>query len=106
MPLLFPKAKFMAVAGQVAMAAEPVRTRRATVYVVGDDQGLQVVDAQDPFTVYVQASDSVYASTDGGAHWQQGGSVINLTRLLQDPSELLHFGLAWFLYRRNWFIRV
>ena len=40
MPLLFPKAKMMAVAGQQAMAAEPVRTRRATVYVTGDSDAM------------------------------------------------------------------
>ena len=59
MPLLFPKAKFMAVAGQVAMAAEPVRTRRATVYVVGDNDAIafqrrnaawaQIVNEKHPF---------------------------------------------------------
>ena len=59
MPLLFPKAKFMAVAGQVAMAAEPVRTRRATVYVVGDNDAIafqrrntawaHIVDEKHPF---------------------------------------------------------
>jgi ABC-type amino acid transport substrate-binding protein len=36
LPQLFPKAKFMAIAGQEAMAAEPVRTGRATAFVAGD----------------------------------------------------------------------
>jgi len=59
MPLLFARAKFMAVAGQQAMAAEPVRTRRATVYVTGDSDAMalakrnaswaHIVDAQHPF---------------------------------------------------------
>lgn len=59
MPQLFPKAKFMAVAGQQAMAAEPVRTRRATVYVTGDSDALalakrnaswaHLVDEKHPF---------------------------------------------------------
>ena len=38
MPLLFPKAKFMAVAGQYSMAAEPVRGSRATACIVGDTE--------------------------------------------------------------------
>jgi ABC-type amino acid transport substrate-binding protein len=59
MPLLFPKAKIMAVAGQQAMAAEPVRTRRATVYVTGDNDAIalarrnaawaHIVDEKHPF---------------------------------------------------------
>lgn len=59
MPLLFPKAKFMAVAGQQAMAAEPVRTQRATVYVTGDSDAMalakrnaswaHIVDEKHPF---------------------------------------------------------
>ncbi|OGB93178.1 MAG: hypothetical protein A3G35_18370 [candidate division NC10 bacterium RIFCSPLOWO2_12_FULL_66_18] len=59
MPLLFPKAKMMAVAGQQAMAAEPVRTRRATVYVTGDSDAMafarrnsswaNIVDEKHPF---------------------------------------------------------
>jgi ABC-type amino acid transport substrate-binding protein len=59
MPLLFPKAKFIAVAGQQAMAAEPVRTRRATVYVTGDSDAIalakrnaewaHIVDEKHPF---------------------------------------------------------
>ena len=59
MPLLFPKAQFMAVAGQQTLAAEPVRTKRATAYVVGDSDALvlakrnpqwaHLVDAGNPF---------------------------------------------------------
>ncbi len=59
MPLLFPKTKMIAVAGQQAMAAEPVRTRRATVYVTGDLDAIafakrnaawaHIVDEKHPF---------------------------------------------------------
>jgi ABC-type amino acid transport substrate-binding protein len=59
MPQLFPKAKFIAVAGQQAMAAEPVRTGRATVYVTGDSDAIalakrnaswaHIVDRDHPF---------------------------------------------------------
>jgi polar amino acid transport system substrate-binding protein len=59
MPLLFPKAKIMAVAGQQAMAAEPVRTGRATVYVTGDSDAIalakrnaewaHIIDPAHPF---------------------------------------------------------
>jgi ABC-type amino acid transport substrate-binding protein len=59
MPQLFPKAKFIAVAGQLSLAAEPVRTRRATVFVVGDSDALalakrnsswaHIIDEKHPF---------------------------------------------------------
>jgi len=59
MPLLFPRARFQAVTGQQALAAEPVRTKRATVYVTGDSDALalarrnqnwaHVIDPQNPF---------------------------------------------------------
>lgn len=59
LPLLFPKAKFIAIAGQQVMAAEPVRTRRATAYVVGDSDAIalvkrngawaHIVDPEHPF---------------------------------------------------------
>ena len=59
LPLLFPKAKFMAVSGQQVMAAEPVRTKRATAYVVGDSDAIvlakrnanwaHIVDVEHPF---------------------------------------------------------
>jgi polar amino acid transport system substrate-binding protein len=38
MPSIFPNAKFMAVAGQYSMAAEPVRGNRATACIVGDTE--------------------------------------------------------------------
>jgi polar amino acid transport system substrate-binding protein len=44
MPQLFPKAKVMAVAGQQAMAAEPVRAGRATVYVTGDADAIALAN--------------------------------------------------------------
>ncbi len=59
MPQLFPKAKILSVAGQQAMAAEPVRTGRATVYVTGDSDAIvlakrnagwaHVIDPANPF---------------------------------------------------------
>ena len=59
LPQLFPKAKFIATAGQVAMAAEPVRTGRATVFVTGDSDALALakrneswaylIDKENPF---------------------------------------------------------
>jgi membrane-bound lytic murein transglycosylase MltF len=59
MPILFPRAKFTAVTGQQVLAAEPVRTRRATVYVTGDSDALafakrnaswaHVIDPANPF---------------------------------------------------------
>jgi len=59
LPLMFPKAKFMATTGQQVMAAEPVRTKRATAYVVGDSDGIalakrnaswaRIVDVDHPF---------------------------------------------------------
>jgi polar amino acid transport system substrate-binding protein len=58
-PQLFPKAKVTATAGQVAMAAEPVRTGRATVFVTGDSDALvlakrnsswaHLIDSSNPF---------------------------------------------------------
>jgi polar amino acid transport system substrate-binding protein len=59
MPLLFPKAKVAAVSGQQAMAAEPVRTGRATAYVTGDSDAIvlakrnanwaHIIDVDHPF---------------------------------------------------------
>lgn len=59
MPILFPRARFTAVTGQQALAAEPVRTKRATVYVTGDSDALalakrnanwaHVIDPNNPF---------------------------------------------------------
>ena len=59
MPQLFPKAKVSAVSGQMALAAEPVRNSRATVYVTGDSDAMvlakrnadwaHIVDVEHPF---------------------------------------------------------
>src|SRR5258706_1262964 len=58
MPLLFPKAKVLSLAGQQALAAEPVRTRRATAYWSGDidikslakrNSWAHVIDPDHPF---------------------------------------------------------
>lgn len=43
LPALFPKAKFVAIGGQQVMAAEPVRTKRATAYVLPDSDALALV---------------------------------------------------------------
>jgi polar amino acid transport system substrate-binding protein len=58
-PQLFPKAKVSAVSGQQAMAAEPVRTGRATAYVTGDSDAMvlakrnaswaHIIDIDHPF---------------------------------------------------------
>jgi ABC-type amino acid transport substrate-binding protein len=58
-PVLFPRAKVNAVSGQQAMAAEPVRTGRATVYITGDSDAMvlakrnanwaHIVDVEHPF---------------------------------------------------------
>lgn len=76
MPLLFPKAKMMAVAGQQAMAAEPVRTRRATVYVTGDSDAIafarrnaswaHIVDEKHPF----DKRPNTWAIRYGDAPWK------------------------------------
>ena len=58
MPLLFPKAKVLSLAGQQALAADPVRTRRATAYWTGDidilalakrNNWAHVIDPEHPF---------------------------------------------------------
>jgi ABC-type amino acid transport substrate-binding protein len=58
LPGIFPKAKFIAVTGQVLMAAEPVRAGRATAFVIGDSDAIafvkrnswaQIVDPERPF---------------------------------------------------------
>jgi ABC-type amino acid transport substrate-binding protein len=58
MPLLFPKAKVLSLPGQQALAAEPVRTRRATAYWTGDidimalakrNNWAHVIDPEHPF---------------------------------------------------------
>jgi polar amino acid transport system substrate-binding protein len=76
-PQLFPKAKVIAIAGQEAMAAEPVRTGRATAFVAGDSDIIalakrnanwaQIVDVDHPFdkrpnTWLIRYGDSAWKS--------------------------------------------
>lgn len=59
LPSIFPKAKFISIAGQQVMAAEPVHAKRATAYVVGDSDAValvkrngdwaHIVDREHPF---------------------------------------------------------
>ncbi len=53
LPQLFPKAKFIATAGQVAMAAEPVRTGRATVFVTGDSDAMVLVKRNESWAYLI-----------------------------------------------------
>jgi len=56
MPLLFPKAKFMAVAGQYSMAAEPVRGGRATACIVGDTEANALAKRNPDWAVVLDPS--------------------------------------------------
>ena len=56
MPLLFPKAKFMAVAGQYSMAAEPVRGSRATACIVGDTEANALAKRNPDWAVVLDPS--------------------------------------------------
>jgi polar amino acid transport system substrate-binding protein len=58
MPLLFPKAKFMAVAGQYSMAAEPVRGGRATACIVGDTEANALAKRNPDWAVVLDPSNS------------------------------------------------
>lgn len=58
MPLLFPKAKFMAVAGQYSMAAEPVRGSRATACIVGDTEANALAKRNPDWAVVLDPSNS------------------------------------------------
>jgi ABC-type amino acid transport substrate-binding protein len=76
MPILFPKAKIAAVSGQQAMAAEPVRTGRATVFVTGDSDAIvlakrnaswaAIVDADHPF----DKRPNTWMIRNGDADWR------------------------------------
>jgi polar amino acid transport system substrate-binding protein len=59
MPLLLPKAKFMAVAGQYSMAAEPVRGGRATACIVGDTEANALAKRNPDWAVVLDPSNSV-----------------------------------------------
>ena len=56
-----------------------------------DGIGRLIVDAQDPFTIYTQTRSGIAASTDGGAHWQEGlGADIfkpGISVLVPDPAR-------------------
>ena len=56
MPLLFPKATFMAVAGQYSMAAEPVRGGRATACIVGDTEANALAKRNPDWAVVLDPS--------------------------------------------------
>ena len=58
MPLLFPKATFMAVAGQYSMAAEPVRGGRATACIVGDTEANALAKRNPDWAVVLDPSNS------------------------------------------------
>jgi ABC-type amino acid transport substrate-binding protein len=54
MPRLFPKAKFIAVAGQYSMAAEPVRGGRATACIVGDTEAVALAKRNAEWSVVIE----------------------------------------------------
>jgi ABC-type amino acid transport substrate-binding protein len=58
MPQLFPNANFTAVAGQQTLAAEPVRTKRATAYVVGDSDALVLAKRNPDWAHIVDVNNS------------------------------------------------
>jgi polar amino acid transport system substrate-binding protein len=58
MPRLFPKAKFMAVAGQYSMAAEPVRGNRATACIVGDTEAIALAKRNTDWSVVIEPKKS------------------------------------------------
>jgi ABC-type amino acid transport substrate-binding protein len=58
MPRLFPKAKFIGVAGQYSMAAEPVRGSRATACIVGDTEAIALVKRNADWSVVVEPQKS------------------------------------------------
>ena len=58
MPRLFPKAKFMAVAGQYSMAAEPVRGGRANACIVGDTEAVALVKRNGEWSAIIDPQKS------------------------------------------------
>jgi polar amino acid transport system substrate-binding protein len=58
MPRLFPKANFMAVAGQYSMAAEPVRGGRATACIVGDTEAVALAKRNTEWSVVIEPQKS------------------------------------------------
>jgi polar amino acid transport system substrate-binding protein len=59
MPRLFPKAKFIAIAGQYSMATEPVRGGRATACIVGDTEAIALVKRNPDWATIVDAKNSL-----------------------------------------------
>jgi polar amino acid transport system substrate-binding protein len=59
MPRLFPKAKFIAIAGQYSMATEPVRGGRATACIVGDTEAIALAKRNPDWATIVDAKNSL-----------------------------------------------
>lgn len=59
MPAIFPKAKIIGIAGQYAMAAEPVRAGRATACIVGDTEALALVRRNSDWASIVEPGKSI-----------------------------------------------
>jgi polar amino acid transport system substrate-binding protein len=59
MPRLFPKAKFIAVAGQYSMAAEPVRGGRAAACIVGDTEAIALARRNPDWAATVEPKNSL-----------------------------------------------
>ena len=52
-PILFPKAKLITTTGQVVLGAEPVRAKRATVWMVGDSDAILFAKRNENWAVLV-----------------------------------------------------
>jgi polar amino acid transport system substrate-binding protein len=65
MPAIFPKAKIIAVAGQYAMAAEPVRASRATACIVGDTEAFALARRNPEWAVVLDPSKSIDKRPNG-----------------------------------------
>lgn len=59
MPVKFPKAKFIAIAGQYAMAAEPVRASRATACIMGDTEAFALARRNSDWAVVLDPKNPV-----------------------------------------------
>jgi len=77
MPRLFPKAKFIAVAGQYSMVAEPVRAGRATACIVGDTEAVALAKRNPDWAAAVDPKNSLDKRPNtwmvryGDAPWKQ-----------------------------------
>lgn len=56
MPGRFPKAKFIGIAGQYSMAAEPVKGNRATACIVGDTEALALLKRNSDWAAIIDQS--------------------------------------------------